>query len=709
MGKGWKSARAMLCITSGGDRGGDEIAAAALPSLQDLMTLDRPLQESGPRSASGRRSKSTGRRNMREGMCSICLDPMAPGAGHALFTAECSHMFHFSCIASNVRHGNRVCPVCRAKWIDLPWQQVKETPPELRSHHSQPFVSHGNYHVDPVLRILNESIQRERARYSRMISASRADNRSDPAVYDDDEECGSIHNVSVDPREILSQDFQHQAPPSRVPKIAAFTECGSVQADQSRNPFTVLVNLKASSSSSGGSATGSARAPIDLVTVLDVSGSMAGSKLALVKSAMEFVIGQLGPRDRLSVISFATNAARLFPLKRMDDTNKRRAVRAVHALVASGGTNIGDALKKAGKVLGDRRHRNAVSSVILLSDGQDTSAFFSSNLLRQSLSAVYRHMPPVHAFGVGSDHDAPTLHAIAEATSGTFSFVHAAAAVRDAFAQCIGGLLSVVSQGVEVWLHAAAAWVKILRVENGGFESWVSGDGSSALVTLGDLYAEEERDVLVQIELGACAEAESIEIFRIGCRYRDALEPGEVAEAGSTSISVRRPAIVQSSSQTASLEVDRQRNRLLVSETMASAGNLADAGNLEAAQDAISASRSRIERSFAFASGDALSKSLHSELGEVLHRMENRRIYEESGRAYTLSVHSSHLHQRATMRQGPNDDDLYGQSYVTSSMAEMVHLSQTFGASTAAAAAKTPPVTRIGRSRSSRKVNPAAS
>ncbi|KAF2568016.1 hypothetical protein F2Q68_00024163 [Brassica cretica] len=47
---------------------------------------------------------------------------MKEGGGHALFTAECSHSFHFHCIASNVKHGNQVCPVCRAKWKEIPMQ-----------------------------------------------------------------------------------------------------------------------------------------------------------------------------------------------------------------------------------------------------------------------------------------------------------------------------------------------------------------------------------------------------------------------------------------------------------------------------------------------------------------------------------------------------------------------------------------------------------
>ncbi|KAI5070809.1 hypothetical protein GOP47_0015152 [Adiantum capillus-veneris] len=54
------------------------------------------------------------------------------------------------------------------------------------------------------------------------------------------------------------------------------------------------------------------------------------------------------------------------------------------------------------------------------------------------------------AFGFGANHDAAIMHAICEVSGGTFSFIQAKERVQDAFAQCIGGLLSVVAQDVEL-------------------------------------------------------------------------------------------------------------------------------------------------------------------------------------------------------------------------------------------------------------------
>ena len=50
-----------------------------------------------------------------------------------------------------------------------------------------------------------------------------------------------------------------------------------------------------------------ARAPVSLTTVLDVSGSMAGQKLDLVKSTVLFLLKQLNERDSIGVVTFDSN------------------------------------------------------------------------------------------------------------------------------------------------------------------------------------------------------------------------------------------------------------------------------------------------------------------------------------------------------------------------------------------------------------------
>jgi secreted protein with Ig-like and vWFA domain len=174
---------------------------------------------------------------------------------------------------------------------------------------------------------------------------------------------------------------------------------------------------------------------------------LTGEKLALVKRAMGFVIDNLGAEDRLSVVAFDSDARRVIRLTRMTADGKAAAKRAVETLVAAGCTNIRGGLDVAAKVLDGRRHRNAVASVILLSDGQDNCSgggggfFHGPRRFGATIHDVLAppsfmragggdRCAPVHAFGFGTDHDAAAMHGISELTGGTFSFIEDHAAIR---------------------------------------------------------------------------------------------------------------------------------------------------------------------------------------------------------------------------------------------------------------------------------------
>ncbi|XP_074306532.1 uncharacterized protein LOC141641782 [Silene latifolia] len=191
-----------------------------------------------------------------------------------------------------------------------------------------------------------------------------------------------------------------------------------------------------------------------------MGGSMRGQKIALLKKAVNFVIKNLGPLDRLSIITFSTSSHRLTPLKRMTQAGQAETLRAVDSIQADGSTNIIAGLKSARKVLALRREMNPDSSIILLSDGHDTeNPFIMSSLIQNALSnsltaRAPRYQIPVYTFGFGSDHDDIALHAISDGSGGSFSYIEAVEVIQDAFAQCLGGLLNVVAKEVEIQVHS---------------------------------------------------------------------------------------------------------------------------------------------------------------------------------------------------------------------------------------------------------------
>merc|ERR1719203_1447914 len=114
------------------------------------------------------------------------------------------------------------------------------------------------------------------------------------------------------------------------------------------------------------------RQPLDIICVLDVSGSMTGEKLNLVKKAVSFVIKESQAQDRLSIVAFNHGATRILRMCRMHEKGKAEANTAVSRLTADGGTNIPVGLEVALEVVERRRQRNPVSAIVLLTDGQDS-------------------------------------------------------------------------------------------------------------------------------------------------------------------------------------------------------------------------------------------------------------------------------------------------------------------------------------------------
>ncbi|XP_062219680.1 E3 ubiquitin-protein ligase WAV3-like [Phragmites australis] len=641
----------------------DSAAAAAHASAPNT-----PAATDTAEAGALRRSKSGGKSSKR--MCAICFDSMKPGHGQALFTAECSHMFHFHCISSNVKHGNHVCPVCRTKWKEIPFNlSLSSIVPRRRGglNVNQARLPQQDAYMGLLRQVLNR--QRE----------APVLHTSEPVEFNDDEPLQKME--AADSCDVGS---------SRTVEIKTYPEFSAIPQSSSQDDFAVLIHLKAPYANpeqvTGGlvNATSigcpTSHAPVDLVTVLDVSGSMAGTKLALLKRAMGFVIQHLGPLDRLSVIAFSSTAIRLFHLRRMSHSGQQQALQAVNSLGAGGGTNIADALKKAAKVIEDRNYQNPVCSIILLSDGQDTYNIASNvrgarpdyrSLVPSSILNHTFRLVPVHGFGFGVDHDSDALHSIAEASGGTFSFIEDEGAIQDAFAQCIGGLLSVAVQDMQLNVECVHPGVQLRSIKSGSYLSKVAGNGRNGSIDVGHLYADEKRDFLLSVSLPHCREQTTL--LKVACTYRDPLTIEAIRIQGDV-VKILRSKLP--TSEPVCMEVDRARNRVRAADAIEAARAAAERGTLSDAVAILEDCRRILSESFSSRSGDRLCTALDAELREMQERMANRQRYEASGRAYLLSGLSSHSWQRATARGDSTDSATLVYSYQTPSMVQMLQRSQ---------------------------------
>lgn len=113
------------------------------------------------------------------------------------------------------------------------------------------------------------------------------------------------------------------------------------------------------------------RPPIDLVCVIDDSGSMSGKKAQLVRKSLKYLLKLLNSNDRICLISYDCNAKVLTPFLRNNEENKEDLKKAIKYIDGKGSTNTTAGMEHGLWMLKNRKQKNPVSCMFLLSDGQD--------------------------------------------------------------------------------------------------------------------------------------------------------------------------------------------------------------------------------------------------------------------------------------------------------------------------------------------------
>ncbi|KAI6699422.1 hypothetical protein NL676_013746 [Syzygium grande] len=550
-----------------------------------LFGLSNP---SSPRSPSGFSLLKASLRLSRT-RCGICLQSVKTGQGTAILTAECAHTFHFPCVAAHVKkHGVLACPVCSACWKEIPLldaHRIDDAGSKIENAKPKPL----RVYDDDESLLSPSSVSRFNP-----IPESDESNEDDQQQREEDVEFqGFCVGSSASPLSSRMRSSEEDKDGRNV-EVSLLPEAAVISASKSYGTCAVVLKVKAPAAAAAARAA-SARAPIDLVTVLDVSAGMSGEKLLMMKRAMRLVISSLGETDRLSIVAFSTTSKRLLPLKRMTMTGRRSARRIVDAIGCTGQAGLAnDALRKAAKVLEDRRERNPAATIVLLSDGQDQRVHASAAKQRRSCSAIVSSSTrfgdiPVHAVGFCDPRGSASSHA----------------AQDESFARRLTGLTCVVVQDLKLQLGFISGSD---RVEITAVYSLTGRPASlgSGLIRVGDLFAEEERELLVELRL-----AGSHHVMSVGSSYRDPLTR-ELVYSREQPIPVPRPQAVTSPSPHG---IRRLKNLHVTARAIAESRRLADRGDAPGAYHLLASARALLVQS-GLTSSDEFLRCLEAELAE---------------------------------------------------------------------------------------------
>ncbi|KAH9128630.1 hypothetical protein AeMF1_001248 [Aphanomyces euteiches] len=336
------------------------------------------------------------------------------------------------------------------------------------------------------------------------------------------------------------------------------------------------------------------RKPIDLVVVLDRSGSMAGPKLALCKKTMDFLAQQLTPNDRVGLVSYDTHVRTDLSLTNMTDDGKQQLSQSVKAISAGSMTNLSggllaglDAVQQPQRM--DNGEPNPVKSVLLLTDGQANEGVTKAHDLVHLVKCMLDSQVSIHTFGYGSDHDAALLGQIADIGRGSYYFVQNVDGIALAFANCLGGLLSVVAQNIKLECIASPG-VLIQSVKTKRSVTTVTNLAHYE-VDMGDMFADESRDLLLEIQLTPQHPQIIMELVEFRLRYAN-IVTSSMDKASSTA-TVNRPVVVTNNELNEHVVVQKQ--RVLAAEAIETAQAHASRGNFAEGRNVLTSIKSRLE------------------------------------------------------------------------------------------------------------------
>lgn len=170
---------------------------------------------------------------------------------------------------------------------------------------------------------------------------------------------------------------------------------------------------------------------LNVVVVMDVSGSMAGEPLAQAKLAVGKLLTTLPPDVPVSIVTFGATATVQHPF-----TTDRDALQAaVDGVIAAGGTALLDGVEQG---LTQLTTRGGTGAMVVLADGADSASGTEEAAVLERLGS--EGVAASFVALQSPDHDLSTIQAMADAAGGRVVTVEEAAGLRDAFAQIAAGL-----------------------------------------------------------------------------------------------------------------------------------------------------------------------------------------------------------------------------------------------------------------------------
>ena len=254
---------------------------------------------------------------------------------------------------------------------------------------------------------------------------------------------------------------------------------------------------------------------VNVTMIIDKSASMQGKKMACAKEATALMIDQLRQDDVIAIVTYDHHADILLPARAVtEDTNRLKT--SLRQLSASGQTALFNGIEMGVREIRKFWDRHRVNRLILLSDGLANVGPRSPEEFSELVNTLNQKNIAMTTIGLGLGYNEDLMTQLACQSDGNHAFAEQGINLISIFNNEFKEICAVTAQEVNITIICMEG-VRPLRVW--GRDAQIQGTKVS--VKLNQLYSEQEKYILLELEVAAFPVNPEVVLAGVAVVYRN--------------------------------------------------------------------------------------------------------------------------------------------------------------------------------------------